>query len=126
MSIADARRCTAASRGVTQLALFDLVPSPAHEPPDPPPVASPVVPVPRPPPGRLVDGASFWAVPFVGDARYHASFGRASALVAVPLAELDAYRAAGVEAIGDGRLAGGSLYLLHPPGNPDWTTERAT
>lgn len=76
-----------------------------------------------------------WAVSFVGDARrpqerlawaaarYRDRFGRTHALVAVPLAELDAYRAAGVATIGDGRLAGGCLYLLHPSGAPEHPTE---
>lgn len=48
-------------------------------------------------------------------ARHRARFGRAHTLVAVPLAELDTYRAAGVAALGDGRLARNCLYLLHPP-----------
>jgi hypothetical protein len=43
----------------------------------------------------------------------------------VPLAELDAYRAAGVEAIGDERLTGGCLYLLHAPGERERATEEA-
>jgi hypothetical protein len=85
----------------------------------------------------LIAGATFWAVSFAGDmrgprerltwasVRYHARFGRAHALVAVPLAELDAYRVAGVEAVGDGRLAQGCLYLLHPPGDPEPATEEA-
>jgi len=79
------------------------------------------------PPGCLPDDAILWAVSFAGDARgpqerlawasarYRARFGRAHALVAVPLAELDTHRAAGVAALGDRRLARNCLYLLHPP-----------
>ena len=37
MSPADTRRGTSASRGVTQLSLFDRDPTPAGESPDPPP-----------------------------------------------------------------------------------------
>jgi len=138
VSPAETRRGNAPSRGVTQLSLFDSALSPANEAPGSPPSSSPVTPAPPQTPGRLPDGASLWAVSFVGDARgprerfawasarYRAHFGRAHAFVAVPLAELDDYRAAGVEAVGDGRLAKGCLYLLHPTGDPEPAIEEAT
>src|SRR5256885_13863684 len=109
------RRGNATSRGVTQLSLFDRDPTPAGESPGPPPDPTPVEPTSLTSPCHLPESAILWAVSFVGDARgprerlawatarYHARFGRAPALVAVPLAELDAYRVAGVKAIGDGR-----------------------
>jgi hypothetical protein len=137
MSPADTRRGAATSHGMTQLSLFDQAPSPASASPGPLPNPAPEKSASPTSACHLPEGARLWAVSFVGDARasraaggatarYHARFGRAHALGAVPLAELDAYRAVGVTAIGDGRLAQGCLYLLHSPGNPEWTTEGAT
>jgi diadenosine tetraphosphatase ApaH/serine/threonine PP2A family protein phosphatase len=138
MSPADTRRGAATSHGMTQLSLFDQAPSPASESPGPLPNPAPVESAQAAAPCRLPAGASLWAVSFVGDprrlrerlawapARYHARFGRAHALGAVPLAELENYHAAGVEAIGDERLTGCCLYLLHAPDEPERTTEEAT
>lgn len=127
MSPTDAGRGSAA-RGATQLSLFDESPPRVRARNDAPPAHRLTAPAPAiASVGRLPDDASLWAISFAGDtrgpeervaeasARYRARFGRAHALVAVPLAELDAYRAAGVAALGDGRLAGGCVYLLHPP-----------
>ncbi len=59
-------------------------------------------------------------------ARYRARFGRAHTLVVVPLAELESYRAAGVAALGDGRLARDCVYLLHPTDDQMRESEGAT
>lgn len=81
--------------------------------------------------GCLPGGAILWAASFAEDtrgprerlawaaARYRARFGRAHTIVAVPLAELDVYRVAGVAAVGDGRLARDCLYLLCSPDGQD-------
>lgn len=138
MSPADTRRGITASRGATQLSLFAQAPTLAGGSVGPPPDPTTEKPAAPTSACHLPEGASLWAVSFVGDsrmpreclawaaARYRDRFGRAHALVALPLAELEAYRAAGIEAIGDGRLAGGCLYLLHPPGASGHVTEEAT
>ena len=124
----DTGRRIAATAVIAQLSLFDQVPPQSSEAPDPPQPSRQAVPSPPTAPlGSLPDDARLWAISFAGDAhgpqerlaeaiaRYRARFGRAHALVAVPLAELDTYRAAGVAALGDRRLARNCLYLLHPP-----------
>lgn len=138
MPAIDAGRGTDA-RGVTQLSLFGQPPTQANAPPDPAPAPQQAAPTPPPvPPGPLPGDASLWAISFAGDARgpqervaeasarYRARFGRAHRLLAVPLAELDTYRAAGVTALGDRRLARNRLYLLHPPEDRAREREGAT
>jgi hypothetical protein len=128
-----------ATRCVTQLSFFDQPPPRVSAPPDPPPDTRQAAPAtPTAPPGRLPDDASLWAISFAGDARgpqdrvaeasarYRDRFGRAHTLVAVPLAELDTYRAAGVAALGDGRLARSCVYLLHPPDDQALESEGTT
>lgn len=124
----DSGRRIAATGAIAQLSLFDQSPPRAGESLAPVPDLRPVVSAPPDaPPGCLPDDARLWAISFAGDARgpqerateatarYRARFRRAPTLVAVPLAELDSYRAAGVAALGDRRLARNCLYLLHPP-----------